>query len=126
MIALTVICLTGGWSDIQLCQRPVQPIHRPSRPIKPIHRPVNRNHYYSYSVNESSDSDSDDKEEANTVYKIEWAKPGVLLLPPKVLAVGNTLVFPDATYGKIIHFTNTELTLLIKEEEVKYPFTLKN
>lgn len=118
-----IACLTGGWTDLQLCQRPVQPIHRPIQ--KPVRRPVTR-HHYSYSVNESSDSNSDDKKDANTVHKVEWAKPGTLLLPPKVIAVGNTLVFPDTTYGKIIHFTNTELTLLMKEEEVKYPFKLKN
>ena len=131
MIVLAITCLTGGWTTLPLGQVSIQPVHRPVQPIhrpKPVHRPVHRHTSYSYSVNDSSDSDSDENknEDAGTVHKIEWAETGTLLLPPKVLAVGNTLVFPDAKYGKIIHFTNTELTLLIKEEEIKYPFKLKN
>ncbi len=117
---LATACLSGGWTELQLCQRPIQPIHRP------VQRPVNRHYHSSISISDSSNSDSDEKEGTNTVYKIVWADPGTLLLPPKVITVGNTLVFPDAKYGKIIRFTNTELTLLIKQEEVKYPFRLKN
>ena len=114
--------LNGSGSELQLCQVTIQPIRRPIQ--KPVQRPVNRRSHSS--ISNSSNSNSDEKEEENTVHKIEWAEPGTLLLPPKVLAVGNTLVFPDAKYGKIIHFTNTELTLLIKEKKVKYPFKLKN